>query len=127
MAQLSCDQQLILADDFDRGGDGARTEARDPCAQLQLIVESRGSAEAEPGLGDDRVKALRDHLLPRSDRGPPELREGDVEVEQVVRVEHDSLRVALAVADAKLVNEGRRHPRRPYRRRPGTRSRGGPA
>jgi len=40
------------------------------------------------------------HLLPGPDSGPPELRERDVEVQQVVRVEDDALGITLAVADA---------------------------
>ena len=64
-----------------------------------------GGAEVELGVGDDRVDAALDHLQPGADRGAPELREGDVEIEQVVGVEDDPLRVALAVADAQLVDE----------------------
>jgi hypothetical protein len=50
-----------------------------------------------------------EHLLPRPHGRPPQLREGDIELQQVVRVEDDALGIALAVADAKLMDEGLGH------------------
>ena len=70
------------------------------------VVEARGRAEAEVRLADHDVEAALDHRLPAADRArAPQLGDGVVEVGQVVRVEDDPLRVALAVADAQLVDE----------------------
>src|SRR2546429_466185 len=58
-----------------------------PLAALPLSA-APGAAGAQAAAGD-----------------PPQLGEGDVEVEQVVGVEDDALRIALAVAHAQLVYE----------------------
>ena len=77
----------------------------------ELIVEARRRTEADVRLGDHRVHAALDHLLPGPHRCAPQLGERDIEVQQVVGVENDALRVALSVADAQLVDEGIRHQR----------------
>ena len=74
---------------------------------------SRGSPVGDVALHEHDVDAAVDHLRVATGALAPELGEGDVEVEQVVRVEDDALRVALAVAHAQAVHEGsgRRHGR----------------
>src|SRR5947209_6746323 len=56
-------------------------------------------------MGDHGVDPPLHHLQPRPDRLAPQLCEGDIEVEEIVGVEHDPLGIALAVADAQLVCE----------------------
>jgi hypothetical protein len=51
------------------------------------------------------ASAALDHHAPRAHGLPPQLRERDVEIEQVVGVEDDALRVAFAVANPELVDE----------------------
>ena len=103
------DQPLLAAQNVDLRRDRRRAKTRDPCRQLQLVVETCRRVEYEIGLRDNRVDSALDHLLPRPDSRTPQLCEGHVEVEQVVRVEHDPLRVALAIAHAELVYERGRH------------------
>ena len=79
---------------------------RDPRVDRDQVVEAGGRAEADVGLADDDVDAALDHRVPAADRArAPQLGDRVVEVGQVVRVEDDPLRVALAVADAQLVDE----------------------
>ncbi len=87
--------------------------------QRKHIVEARRCAETEVCLRHDRVDPARNHVLPRSDGGSPQLGERDVEVDEVIGVEDDVLRVALGVAHAQLVYEGLGHGGDVIRRRSG--------
>jgi hypothetical protein len=109
MTQRARHEQILRAQHIDLRGDRGDADARRLRAQLQLVVEARGRAKAQVRVRDDSVDALLHHLLPRADRRPPQLREDDVEIQQVVGVEDDALRVALAVAHAQLVDERRGH------------------
>ena len=76
-------------------------------ADRDHVVEARGRAEADVRLRDHDVDpAALDHRVPAPHRArAPQLADRVVEVGHVVRVEDDPLRVALAVADAQLVDE----------------------
>jgi hypothetical protein len=91
--------------DPQRGADRGAPEAGHAQLEHELVVEARRALEGEAGLADHGVEAALGHLLPRPDRLSPQLREGDVEIEQVVRVEDDPLRVALPVAHPQRVLE----------------------
>ena len=99
------DQQL----EFQR----RRPQVHDARADRDQIVEASGGTEADVGLPHDHVDPLLHHAFPAADRAcPPQLGDRVVEVRQVVRVEDDPLRIALAVADAQLVGEGGHRARR---------------
>src|SRR5271165_3308872 len=108
MPQTPGHEYLAVADDVDLGRDRGAPETGDQGAEVEEIVEAGRGPEVDVGVGHDRVDSTLDHLHPRPDAGPPQLGEGDVEIHQVVGVEDDPLRVALAIADAQLMDEGRR-------------------
>src|ERR1700726_436829 len=119
VAQARRDEDLVVTADVDLGGDRGAPEPRDPRDERELVVELRGRSKAELRVGDDRVEAPLDHLLPGPHGLAPQLGERDVAVEEVVRVEDDALRVALAVAHAQRIHERlghRAHTLSPQRR-----------
>jgi hypothetical protein len=56
-------------------------------------------------MGHHGIDPALDHRAPRPERLAPQLGQADVEVGDVVGVEDDPLRIALAEAHAKLVLE----------------------
>ena len=119
--QPGFEQRLLPAEEIELRRDARRADPGQLHADLDHVVEARRGEEALVGLRDDEVDAQLRVVLPQADRLAPELREGGVDVEQVVGVEDDPLGIALAVADAQLVDVGvaqRRRGVRPTRRRP---------
>src|SRR5207253_9426973 len=88
-------------------------EPRHAKLEVDLLVESGRTEEADPGFRRDHVRARLDHVVVPADRLAPELGDDHIEVREVVRVEDDPLRVALAVADAEPVPEDPGHPPEP--------------
>ena len=80
--------------------------------QVKLVIEARGRAVADVRLGNHRVCAVFDHPgIAVTERLTPQLGHGEVEVDEVVRVEDDALPVALVEAHADPMTERLGHAR----------------
>ena len=81
--------------------------------QVQLVVEAGRPQIPGRCCRDDQVGGAAALRPVRADRFPEELREDHIEIDEVLGVEDDSLRIALVVANSQPVVESGRHGVRP--------------
>ena len=111
MAHLARDHRAIAHARVDQRPERGVAEPGDAQLEVQLLIERRRAEEANTRLRDHHVGAGFDHGVVVPDRLAPELRDDHVEERKVVRVEHDTLRVALAIPHAESMTEDPWHAR----------------